>query len=139
MTRLFKGIDGCRPSSGRIKVGSDEHSQQVIVCDALDVAGIAYFAVPNGVNVSKRERAKLVAEGMKAGVLDIIIVTPPPARPGALGTALAMKRATWRAADVPSVCVAVRTRWRGVAGRSAEHSLQPTDALPIITQEMHYI
>ena len=89
--RLFQGIDS-RPSRGRVKVGSDEHSQQVIVCDALDAGDVFYFAVPNGANVSKRERAKLVAEGLKAGIPDLVLPDPPPARPGAPGAVLEMKK-----------------------------------------------
>jgi hypothetical protein len=90
--RLFRGIESLPPRGHAKAAGSDEHSEQVTVCDALDAAGVCYFAVPNGANVSKRERAKLVAEGLKAGVTDLVVIDPPPARHGAPGVALEMKR-----------------------------------------------
>lgn len=69
-----------------------EHAEQVAVCKWLTTHGIEYHAIPNGADVSKGQRGKLLAEGMKPGVEDIQIETPPPALPGIVVVALEMKR-----------------------------------------------
>lgn len=55
-------------------------------------AGLEFFAVPNGGKRNKREARRLKEEGVREGVSDLCILTPPPASPGAPGAFLEMKR-----------------------------------------------
>lgn len=51
-----------------------EHDLQVWFCKELDKNNIFYFAVPNG-NLRKKSVARILkAEGVKAGVADIVVV-----------------------------------------------------------------
>jgi hypothetical protein len=51
-----------------------EHDLQVWFCQELDKNNIFYFAVPNG-NLRKKSVARMLkAEGVKAGVADIVVV-----------------------------------------------------------------
>ena len=54
-----------------LKVPS-EHDEQVTLCQWLDLIGVTYFAVPNGSNKSITAQRKFKAEGLKAGVPDIV-------------------------------------------------------------------
>ena len=51
-----------------------EHDEQVAFCQYLDFVHLTYFAVPNGSNKSMTARNKFKAEGLKAGVPDIVIL-----------------------------------------------------------------
>ena len=51
-----------------------EHDEQVVVCKWLDLIGVTYFAVPNGSNKSFTAQRKFKAEGLKAGVPDLVVL-----------------------------------------------------------------
>lgn len=56
----------------------EEHQLQKSICQLLDIAlpdTYRYFAVPNGGWRNPKEAARLKAEGVKAGVPDICIVS----------------------------------------------------------------
>lgn len=79
-----------------------EHDEQVALVEWLELQRIRFFAIPNGElrpaqldakgrrysNVAKRLRA----EGVKAGVPDVIIVDPPPVAPDIRAVAIELKR-----------------------------------------------
>lgn len=77
-----------------------EHQEQIAVCNWLDFRRVVYFAVPNGGKRNVVVGKKLKAEGVKKGVPDLIILTPPPnamialggARLPCCGAAVEMKR-----------------------------------------------
>ena len=71
-----------------------EHDQQKMVADWLDANRIKFFAVPNAGRRSPQMAAKLKAEGMKVGIPDLIILTPPPsmAASGVTGAVIEMKQ-----------------------------------------------
>jgi hypothetical protein len=50
-----------------------EHDEQVTFVDWLKAREIKHFAVPNGGGRSKREAARLIEEGVSAGVPDVVI------------------------------------------------------------------
>ena len=50
-----------------------EHQEQVMLCRWLDKRKVIYFAVPNGGKRHPSVARKLKAEGVKAGVPDIVI------------------------------------------------------------------
>ena len=52
----------------------DEHDEQVAFCEYLDFVHVTYFAVPNGSNKSMTARKKFKAEGLKAGVPDMVLL-----------------------------------------------------------------
>lgn len=58
-----------------------EHSEQVLICQWMRARRIDFFAVPNSARRNPRQAAWLKAEGMTAGVPDIIVITPPPKHP----------------------------------------------------------
>lgn len=57
-----------------------EHDEQVTFCQWLDVRGIVYFAVPNGIytklkgKAAGKQMAKMKAEGFKPGVPDLVVL-----------------------------------------------------------------
>ncbi len=73
-----------------------EQVEQERVVEALRLAGVLHFAVPNGGGRSGREGAALQRAGVVAGIPDVLIVDPPPAHPGKVGFALEMKTAERR-------------------------------------------
>ena len=70
-----------------------EQEQQRMVVDWLEANRIKFCAVPNAGKRSAQTAAKLRAEGMRTGVPDLIILTPPPAMAhmGVTGVAIEMK------------------------------------------------
>lgn len=76
----------------RAKPRELEHAEQVVVARALDFAKILYCAVPNGGHRHPTVAKKLVDEGVKSGVPDLLIFDAPP-RSEARGVAVEMKRA----------------------------------------------
>jgi hypothetical protein len=61
----------------------DEHGAQVkLLAEARrrGVAGLRWFAVPNAARRSMNLAAKMRAEGMKAGVADLVFIAPPHGR-----------------------------------------------------------
>lgn len=71
-----------------------ELSEQVFLAKALRLRGVCFAAVPNGGKRTRREARALVASGVERGVPDLLVFDPPPARPGCVGTALELKRAS---------------------------------------------
>ena len=72
---------------------TSEQQEQIAVINWLRAQpGILWFHVPNERHCSAREGARLKALGVRSGVPDLIIPTPPPAMPGKHGTFLEMKR-----------------------------------------------
>jgi hypothetical protein len=92
--------DPGRPARGeKIKSGAAvqgplplEEEEQERLAEKLDELGVDWFHPPNGgfrkITTAKRLR-KL---GVKPGVPDIVIITPPPAFPGRPGTVIELKR-----------------------------------------------
>lgn len=70
-----------------------EHSEQVVVVKALRRARLRFCAVPNGGMRDAQTARMLRAEGLVAGVPDLLIFDPPPGVLEAVGTALELKRA----------------------------------------------
>lgn len=80
-----------------------ELEQQAQVVRLLDEFGYKFCAVPNGHVRTARQQIQAKQEGMKAGIPDLLIFTPPPALYGkvyATGVALEMKRATAKSGDL---------------------------------------
>lgn len=76
-----------------------EGTSQRIVVEALRRARVAVFAVPNGGSRGGfKEGASMVAQGVSAGVPDLILPVPSPVRP--MGLALEMKRGDGSPRDV---------------------------------------
>lgn len=55
-----------------MKTIPSEHDEQVTFCQWLDIVGVTYYAVPNGSNKSRTAQRKFKAEGLKAGVPDMV-------------------------------------------------------------------
>lgn len=53
-----------------------EHRLQTVLAKYLDWNNYTFFAIPNGALRSKAVAAKLKAEGVKAGVADLLILLP---------------------------------------------------------------
>lgn len=64
---------------------------QVRVAGLLVRAGLLFTHPPNGEIRRRGVAAKLRRMGCHPGVPDLLIFTPPPARPGCLGTAIELK------------------------------------------------
>lgn len=69
-----------------------ESVHQVAVAKWLDHHEIAWWHTPNGGKRNKIVAANLKREGVKAGVVDVIIIDPPPNYPDLVGSALELKR-----------------------------------------------
>jgi hypothetical protein len=69
-----------------------EEQEQRAVAQFLDLIGVVWFHPANGGMRNKIVAAKLKGQGVKAGVPDIIILSPPPANPKAKGVAIELKR-----------------------------------------------
>jgi len=82
------------------KTVATEADEQVELARRLDAAGLVWFAIPNGGSRHVLEARNLVRQGVKAGVSDLLILTPAAGAPR--GVAVEMKRAppTGRLADV---------------------------------------
>ena len=71
---------------------SESKEQQALV-EWMTLRQIIFMAIPNGgYKISGSEGARLQAEGLKKGVPDLFIVTPPPKRPDLRGVFIEMKR-----------------------------------------------
>jgi hypothetical protein len=111
-----------------------ELSEQSVVVSALRRAGILFFAVPNGHVRSKRQHVQARLEGVSAGVPDLIIVTPPPARPDLVATALEMKRGDAKPSDLRDtqtqwLARLAANRWAVAVGLGAADALEKLRAL----------
>lgn len=111
-----------------------ELSEQAVVVSALkrarmpDGSRIHFFAVPNGHVRSKRQHVQAKHEGVSAGVVDLVIVTPPPAAPDKVATALEMKRADAKPSDlrdeqVKWMVIFGENHWATVVGLGAADAL----------------
>ena len=69
----------------------NEATEQAKIVRRLRYAGILFCHVPNGLEITERAKRNLARQGLRPGVPDLLIFTPPPAKPGAAGTALEMK------------------------------------------------
>lgn len=83
------------------KAVPSENSEQMRVAEFLDASpGVVWAAVPNGGKRSKFEAIVFKKTGVKRGVPDCLVFTPPPALPAAKGTAFEMKKADGVPSDV---------------------------------------
>ena len=69
-----------------------EDQEQAAVAKFLDLLGVTWCHVPNGGFRNKATAARLKIMGVKAGVPDIFIFTPPPMFPNSNGVAIELKR-----------------------------------------------
>lgn len=68
-----------------------EDDEQRDVCRWLDGNRLRYFHPPNGGSRNRIEAARLSHRGVKPGVPDLWVLTPPPKRPSAKGVVVEMK------------------------------------------------
>lgn len=78
--------------------GPSEASEQMDLVRTLTRARLRFFAVPNGGSRRGNEGARLRSGGVRRGVPDMVILTPPPG--GTLGTVIELKRADGVLSDV---------------------------------------
>ena len=69
-----------------------EADHQKALADWLDAIGVLWFHPPNGGHRHRAVAARLKAEGVKAGVPDVWILTPPPRVPDARGVVVELKK-----------------------------------------------
>lgn len=69
-----------------------EHQEQKALAGWLDDHRLLWCHVPNGENRDTVTGKNLKDAGVKAGVPDILIFTPPPSSPRARGVAIELKR-----------------------------------------------
>lgn len=77
-----------------------EENEQRLLADWLDLAGVKWCHVPNGGARVKAVAGKLKAQGVKAGVPDVLIFDRPPSDPACVGVAFELKRADPRKSRV---------------------------------------
>ena len=68
-----------------------EEQEQNAIAQFLDIIGVDWCHVPNGGHRNKIVGAKLKAQGVKRGVPDILIFTPPSCG-GYVGVAIELKK-----------------------------------------------
>ena len=68
-----------------------EHHEQCEVVKHLRTAKIRFCAIPNAGKRPRGQGARMVAEGLEAGVPDLLIFDPPPNLKGRKGVAIEMK------------------------------------------------
>ena len=68
-----------------------EAREQVALAQALDRARLLWCHVPNGGRRDERTARLMRASGVKSGVPDVLIFTPPPRLVSARGVALELK------------------------------------------------
>lgn len=106
-----------------------ELSEQIRVVDALRRARIDFFAVPNGGRRNRGEAIRLKKSGVRSGVPDLVILTPPPGSESTSGVVLEMKREDGRPSDVSEnqrkwFDVFARYGWRVLVGYGAADALE---------------
>lgn len=78
-----------------------EAAEQRVLAAYLDALGLDWAAVPNSgyrgalhrdASMAARMGAQLKAEGVKAGVPDVLVFSPPPGLRGIVGVAVELKR-----------------------------------------------
>lgn len=80
----------------------DEDKHQVWLANWLDAIGVLWCHVPNGGKRAKVTAANLKRQGVKAGVPDVLIFTPPPIG-GYVGAALELKAGKGRTSKAQRV------------------------------------
>lgn len=65
-----------RPDLGKVRVPTEDQEQRA-VCQFLDLARVLYCAVPNGGQRGRVEAARLIGQGVKRGVPDLLIFDSP--------------------------------------------------------------
>jgi hypothetical protein len=92
-----------------------EEAEQRALAEALDASGVLWCHVPNGGHRHKATAARMKGQGVKPGVPDVLIFTPPPTRPDACGIALELKRTSLRpkrpGAALPACVSAAQRQW----------------------------
>jgi hypothetical protein len=75
-----------------------ERDEQKVLAQWLDLIGVLWCHAPNEARRSYRLAASLRAQGLKAGVPDVLIFSPPPDRQAcpAVGCAVELKAASGR-------------------------------------------
>lgn len=110
-----------RPSARRRKPDtSSEDWHQRETAKVLDALGAAWCHVPNGLATTAPQAASAKAQGLKAGIPDVLIFSGPPVTtcgPRALGYAIELKRPDKRPKTLAdpwqSSCVSAAQRaWR---------------------------
>lgn len=85
----------------RKRAAPSEQSEHVKLAAWLDgVRGLVWTTFPLGGVRSRAAGASLKAAGVKSGVPDVLIFTPPPARHDVLGVAVELKRLDGVPSDV---------------------------------------
>ena len=84
-----RGIEHSRAAA--LPVPREDQEQQTLAA-WLDLAGVRWCHVPNGGTRRPVEAARFRGQGVKPGVPDVVVCTPPPARPDHKGTAIELKR-----------------------------------------------
>ena len=51
-----------------------ESTEQIALVKRMRREGIVFYAVPNGAHVEPHHRGKLIAEGLEAGVSDLVVL-----------------------------------------------------------------
>jgi hypothetical protein len=69
-----------------------EDQEQAWLAQYLDVLGLVWWHTPNGGHRDVRVARKLMGQGVKAGVPDVVIVSRPPLCPDARGIGIELKR-----------------------------------------------
>ena len=108
-----------------------EAQAQKELAKILDQAGLVWTATANGGKRDKRTAASLKLSGVKAGVPDILIFTPPPTGFG-VGFALELKREPSEGKQKGRVSVHQRPwleelrrlGWRAEIGFGLQHSIE---------------
>ena len=78
--------------AARVESVPTEEAEQEKLAVILDRIGVWWCHVPNGGQRHVKVAMKLQKAGVKPGVPDILIFTPPPRMPGKIGVAIEMKR-----------------------------------------------
>jgi hypothetical protein len=81
-----------KSGSFRVELLPTEEEEQELLAEKLDEIGVDWFHPPNGGFRNITTARRLRKMGVKPGVPDIIIITPPPAFPDLSGTVIELKR-----------------------------------------------
>ena len=80
------------PALPGMAVDATEQQHQEWLTQWLDARKIIWWHTPNEGKRNVRQGARLKRGGMKAGVPDVIIITPAPNAPWARGVAIELKK-----------------------------------------------
>ena len=81
-----------KPALPGLEKDVSEQKHQEWLAQWLDAKGIVWWHTPNEGKRNVRQGTKLKRGGMKAGVPDVIIITPAPNAPWARGVAIELKK-----------------------------------------------